>query len=194
MSINQEYIGSYNGISLKIHQMEKPKIRAHACKMGETTDEFINRAIEQTLLNDLDEPDRVPMLSAFNDILDSQQTLALGSLCIPKIKILSYNTEEKIREFIVHALRETMDRDCANSDLITLALNSKEMSEEQLATSLGLSLSDFNWKRESNKLTIEEIKNIANILDAEYIDNGFVFNDGSKIFSKYMDTHLKLDT
>ena len=57
----------------------------------------------------------------------------------------------------------------------------KDISQAKLATAIGMTPSNFNQKLKRSTFTEEELKAIAEVLDAEYIPFCFLFEDGMKI-------------
>ncbi|MBE5766992.1 MAG: transcriptional regulator [Clostridiales bacterium] len=66
------------------------------------------------------------------------------------------------------------------SQKIKMALAYKGMSEAELARSIGTSPSAFNQRMKTGKFSSEEMKKIAESLEASFFF-GFEFKDGTKI-------------
>ena len=66
------------------------------------------------------------------------------------------------------------------SQKIKMALAYKNMSEADLARSVGSSPQAFNQRMKTGKFSSEEMEKIAAALEAEYFF-GFAFKDGTRI-------------
>lgn len=67
-----------------------------------------------------------------------------------------------------------------NAKKIKMALAYKNMSEAELARSLGTSPQAFNQRMKTDKFTTQELNKIANILGATY-SFSFTFEDGTQV-------------